>query len=125
MSRFAFLVVLLLALAACSPSVPASANYPDKIAAERTGKDEMFRNAPKESPIKPGEFEKLQDEVHAGIKDDVRDDHVDGYRRVVAVVKTARSLPLAAHPLHTRIHVRDRGGICHQLANDGKVRWVK
>jgi hypothetical protein len=75
--------------------------------------------------LPPGEFEKLQDEVHAGIKDDVRDDHVDGYRRVVAVVKTARHLPLAAHSLHTRISVRDRGGICHQLANDGKVRWVK
>ena len=27
--------------------------------------------------------------------------------------------------LISRIHTRDRGGICHQLANDGKVRWVK
>ena len=57
MSRLAFSAVLLLVLAACSPSVPASASYPDKIAAERTAKDEMFRNAPRESPIKPGEFE--------------------------------------------------------------------
>ena len=72
-----------------------------------------------------GEFEKLQDEVHAGIQDDVRGDYTDGYRRVVGVVKTARSLPLAHHSLHTRIHIRDRGGICHQLTNDGKVRWVK
>jgi len=75
--------------------------------------------------LPPGEFEKLQDEVHSGIKDDVRADHADGYRRVVAVVKTARTLPLTSHPLSTRIHNRDRGGICHQLANDGKVRWVK
>lgn len=72
-----------------------------------------------------GEFEKLQDEVHSGIKDDVRGDHADGYRRIVAVVKTARSLQLTNNPLTTRIHTRDRGGICHQLANDGKVRWVK
>ena len=75
--------------------------------------------------LPPGEFEKLQEEVHAGIKDDLRDDHADGYRRVVAVVKTARLLPLDAHSLRSRIHTRDRGGICHQLANDGKVRWVK
>jgi hypothetical protein len=72
-----------------------------------------------------GEFEKLQDEVHSGIKDDVRGAHVDGYQRVLAVVKTARALQLTSNPLTTRIHTRDRGGICHQLANDGKVRWVK
>lgn len=75
--------------------------------------------------LPPGEFEKLQDEVHSGIKDDLRGDHADGYRRVVAVVKTARTLQLTSHPLISRIHNRDRGGICHQLANDGKVRWVK
>lgn len=72
-----------------------------------------------------GEFEKLQDEVHSGIKDDIRGEYSDGYRRVVAAVKTARVLPLTSNPLSSRIHTRDRGGICHQLANDGKIRWVK
>lgn len=75
--------------------------------------------------LPPGEFEKLQDEVHSGIKDDLRAEHADGYRCVVAVVKTARTLPLLSHPLICRIHNRDRGGICHQLANDGRVRWVR
>ena len=75
--------------------------------------------------LPPGEFEKLQDEVYSGIKDDIRGEHADGYRRVVAVVKTARTLALTSHALISRIHSRDRGGICHQLANDGKVRWVK
>jgi hypothetical protein len=75
--------------------------------------------------LPPGEFEKLQDEVHSGIKDDVRGEYDDGYRRVLAVVKTARALQLTSNPLTTRIHTRDRGGICHQLANDGKLRWVK
>jgi len=75
--------------------------------------------------LPPGVFEKLQDEVHSGIKDDVRGEFADGYRRVVAVVKTARTLPLTGHSLSSRMHIRDRGGICHQLANDGKVWWVK
>jgi hypothetical protein len=75
--------------------------------------------------LPPGEFEKLQDELHSGIKDEVRGDHPDGYRRVVAVVKAARTLQLTSNPLCTRLHTRDRGGICHQLANDGKIRWVK
>lgn len=72
-----------------------------------------------------GEFEKLQDEVHSGIKDEERGCHADGYRRVLAVVKIARALQLTSNPLTTRIHTRDRGGICHQLANDGKVHWVR
>jgi hypothetical protein len=75
--------------------------------------------------LPPGEFEKLQDEVHSGIRDEIRSEHADGYVRVVAVVKTARTLPLAGLALHGRMSVRDHGGICHQLANDGKARWVK
>jgi hypothetical protein len=71
------------------------------------------------------EFEKLQDEFHTGVIAEVRADHPDGYRRVVAVVKTARSLQITAHALVTKLTVRDRGGICHQLANDGRVRWVE
>jgi hypothetical protein len=75
--------------------------------------------------LPPGEFEKLQDDVNSGIRDEIRSDHPDGYRRVVAVVKVARTLPLGSHALSVRMSVRDHGGICHQLANDGRVRWVK
>ena len=75
--------------------------------------------------LPPGEFEKLQDEVHSGIKDETRADHADGYRRVLAVIRIARVLQLSAHSLESCLSVRDRGGICHQLANDRKVQWVK
>lgn len=70
-----------------------------------------------------GSFGRLQDDVHSGIKDDVRHPHVDGYARVLAATKTAQSLALTAHPLASVATVPDRHGICHQLANDGKVRW--
>lgn len=75
--------------------------------------------------LPPGEFEILQAEVHGGIKDEIRGAHEDGFRRVMAVVKTAKTLQLSGHALNTRLSVLDRGGICHQLANDKKVRWVK
>lgn len=75
--------------------------------------------------LPPGDFEKLQDEVHEGVKDEVRAQHADGYARVVAVVKTARMLQLTSHPLVSKLSMRDRGGICHQLANESKVVWVK
>lgn len=75
--------------------------------------------------LPPGEFEKLQEEVHSGIRDEIRDEHADGYKRVLAVVKVARTLQLNSHSLNSCMAVRDRGGICHQLANDKKVKWVK
>jgi hypothetical protein len=75
--------------------------------------------------LPPGEFEKLQDEFHAGIRDEIRSDHPSGFARVLAVVKAARALQLSGHALNTRVAVRDRGGICHQLANDNKVKWVR
>ena len=73
-----------------------------------------------------GEFEKLQKEFRGGIMDEIRSDHSDGYRRVIAVVKFARLLQVSAHALIDALTPMDRAGICHQLANDnGKVRWVK
>lgn len=75
--------------------------------------------------LPPGTFGKLQDEIHFGIRDELRADHADGYQRVRAVVKTARTLQLLGHALHQRLSVRDYGGVCHQLANDLRVRWVK
>lgn len=75
--------------------------------------------------LPPGAFEELQSELHGGIKDDIRGAHSDGYRRVLSVVKTAKLLPITDHALKERLSTHDRGGICHQLANDGKVKWVK
>ncbi|MHB1479336.1 MAG: ABC-three component system protein [Acidithiobacillus ferrooxidans] len=75
--------------------------------------------------LPPGAFEELQNELHGGIKDEIRGDHPNGYRRVLSVVKTAKQLPITDHALKERLSLIDKGGICHQLANDGKVKWVK
>lgn len=75
--------------------------------------------------LPPGAFEELQNELHGGIKDEMRGEHSDGYRRVLSVVKTAKLLPITGHALKERLSTHDRGGICHQLANDGKVKWIK
>lgn len=75
--------------------------------------------------LPPGAYELLQDEVHGGIKEEIRGAHQDAYYRVLAVVKTAKLLPITGHALKDRLSSHDRGGICHQLANDGKVRWVR
>jgi hypothetical protein len=74
--------------------------------------------------LPPESFSALQNDVHAGIKIDLRDKHTDGYARVLAATKTAQGLALSAHALAGTATVVDRHGICHQLANDGKVRWT-
>lgn len=74
--------------------------------------------------LPPGEFERLQDEIQSGVNDEIRTPHDDGYRRMLAVVKLAKRLQITDHALITRTSTRDRGGICHQLANDEKVKWV-
>lgn len=72
-----------------------------------------------------GEFERLQEEVHLGIKPELRASHPGGYERLLAAVRMANVLPLTNHPLVTRVSVRDRGGICHQLVNEGHFTWVR
>jgi len=75
--------------------------------------------------LPPGSYEALQEEVLAGIQDILAGSHDDGYQRVLAVVQAARQIQLTRHALVPRLDVRDRGGICHQLANDrDDVRWV-
>lgn len=71
-----------------------------------------------------GYFESLQDEIHFGIRDELRDSHVDAYRKVQAVVAVARRLQVTGHPLSSGMRIHDRGGICHQLVNERKFRWT-
>lgn len=76
--------------------------------------------------LPPGEFKKLQDEFYSGIMDEIRSDHPNGYRRVIAVVNLSRQLQVSAHALISKLTLPDRAGICHQLANDKEnVRWVR
>jgi hypothetical protein len=75
--------------------------------------------------VEPGTFDSLQEEFHRGVIDTCNDDHLDGYRRVCAVTRTAQELPIDAHPLSVAVFVRDRHGICHQLANDDKLVWKR
>lgn len=75
--------------------------------------------------VPDGTFESLQNEIHAGVIDTQDGDHADGYRRVCAVTKAARDLQLTSNPLITRAKPQDRDGICHQLANEDRLRWTK
>ncbi len=70
------------------------------------------------------EFEELQNLVHHGVRPDFLRQYPDGLACLVAVVKCSQGLQLNAHSLSSVLSIRDRGGICHQLANDRKISWV-
>lgn len=75
--------------------------------------------------VEPGTFESLQQEIYHGVVDTCDADYDDGYKRVVAVTDAAHSLQISAHPLAPSTFVQDKHGICHQLANEDRLKWTK
>jgi len=75
--------------------------------------------------VPAGTFENLQGEVFDGVQEVYEDvTHPSGYHRVVKTVEKARNIAITGNPLIGVMHTNDRAGICHQLANDGKLTWV-
>ena len=75
--------------------------------------------------VPPGTFESFQEEIYAGIADTHDAAFPDGYTRVVAVTKAAREMQITSNALITRAKPQDRDGICHQLANEDRLRWIR
>jgi hypothetical protein len=75
--------------------------------------------------VEPGTFERLQDEVFHGVVDTNNEDHADGYERVLAVTKASQDMQLVANPIAPIAQTQDRHGICHQLANEDRLKWTK
>lgn len=74
--------------------------------------------------VPPGTFDGLLEEVYSGIIDVVQASHPDSVERVLASIKQAKTLPLASNALVTRVTAVDKGGMCHQLANENtNVKW--
>lgn len=75
--------------------------------------------------VEPGTFEGLQDEIYHGVADTADGNHPDGFERVKAVTQAAQDVQLDAHPLGASALVKDKRGICHQLANEDRLKWKK
>lgn len=75
--------------------------------------------------VPPGTFESFQEEIYSGVVDTHDATFSDGYERVVAVTKAARDMQITSNALITRARAQDRDGICHQLANEDRLRWAK
>lgn len=73
--------------------------------------------------VHPGTFTKLQEQIFQGvIETHDRDGYRDGMDRLTTVLERAFSLDLKS-PLIDASEMRDRQGICHQLANVDRFTW--
>lgn len=86
---------------------------------------ESLREFSKDAYPEPETFPDLQELVHTGIRFTLARDHASGYDRSLAVREHATVLQLGDHPLADNVDPADRSGICHQLVNDRKFRWVR
>jgi hypothetical protein len=70
-------------------------------------------------------FERLQEEFYYGIVDEIRKDAADGFERLQKVLDRAEVIqPYAGNPLNKELGLKDRWGICHQLANEREeIKW--
>jgi hypothetical protein len=86
---------------------------------------ESLREFSKDVLVAPDSFEDLQQQVNDGIQPKLDEAFPSGYDRVLAVSSHATTVQLSDHPLQGELEPADRIGICHQLANDGRVKWRK
>lgn len=72
-----------------------------------------------------GTFEALQTDVHSGVIEIADAEHVTSMDRLTQVLQASTQIDLASHALTSISRTEDRKGICHQLANDDRLMWVR
>lgn len=68
-------------------------------------------------------FEDFQEEIYTGIINTVDSSHTNGFEKVKAVEDKSHQVSITSNPLKDVSKPQDRVGICHQLSNNGKIKW--
>lgn len=76
-------------------------------------------------PFPPGAFEDVKHQVYDGVVETASDSHPCGYSRVKETLKKAVDVVLAVTDYTPYVQPGDRKGLCHHLAQDDKLKWVK
>lgn len=91
---------------------------------ERFYHAESLKNFSRDT-VPEGTFESLQQEIHDGVIDVCESEFSDGFERMKEVISKSTQLQIDSNPLLSVIKTKDRQGICHQLANQDRLDWVK
>jgi len=85
---------------------------------------ELLRNFTRDNIPEDGCFERLQEAIFDGVVDVAEGEHKDGFERLKNTIGTARIIQIDSHPLKECLEGYHRSGICHQLANGDRLKWV-
>ena len=76
--------------------------------------------------VPEGTFESLQEDMRSGVVEVAEAQHATGMDRLREVLTAATTVRLDGHTaLMSVSRMDDRKGICHQLANEDRLTWVK
>lgn len=70
-------------------------------------------------------YGELIDECYESISSTVRSQFENGYQRYLATNTHVSSINYTSHPLSPYIKAQDKKGMCHQLVNLNRIKWVK
>lgn len=90
---------------------------------ERFYNAESLKNFARDT-VPEGTFESLQEEIYHGVIDICEREHSNGFERMKATVGHAATVAATSNPLVSHVKIQDRQGICHQLANNDRLKWV-
>ncbi|WP_299835068.1 ABC-three component system protein [uncultured Tenacibaculum sp.] len=85
---------------------------------------EQLRNFSRDSlPINT--FEDFQNEILDSVIDKSEEEYKNSFIKVKEVESEARKVNIASNPLKDVMRTNDKAGVCHQLVNDKKIKWVE
>ncbi len=90
---------------------------------ERFYHAESLRNFSRDT-VPEGTFEELQKDIFDGVVDTCESEFSSGFERMREVMTQSAQLPITSNPLLSVIRPKDKQGICHQLANTDKLKWL-
>lgn len=90
---------------------------------ERFYHAESLRNFARDT-VPEGTFDALQEEIYHGVVDICESSYLNGFERMKATIVQASAVAATSNPLASAVKTQDRQGICHQLANDDRLKWV-
>jgi hypothetical protein len=85
---------------------------------------ELLRNFTRDNIPEDGCFERLQEAIFDGIIDVAEGGHANGFERLKKTIAAARTIQVDSHPLKECLEGYHRSGVCHQLANFDRLKWV-
>lgn len=84
---------------------------------------EQLRNLYRDN-LPAGTFEKFQEEIYDGVINTCEIGHKNGYEKVKAVETQANNIAISSNPLKDVSVQKDKVGVCHQLCNDQRLKWI-